>query len=72
MADEKKAKSSPKKKEAPAYGIDYVAKALNKEAHLVRAQLRNRKIAKKGRSYGWATKSEADEVVKKLKAADAA
>lgn len=73
MADEetKKKKAAPakkKEKEKPAYGVDYIAEALGKAANLVRVQLRKNDIEKEGKSYGWATKAEADAVVKKLKA----
>ena len=65
-------KATPAKKKAEeefAYGVDYVAKALGKDANLVRVSLRKNKVKKAGKSYGWKTKAEADSVVKKLKAA---
>lgn len=65
-----KVKLDPKaKKEVGklSYGVDYLAKALDKEANLVRVQLRNANIKKLGKSYGWATKAEADAIVKQLK-----
>lgn len=57
-----------KSENKPAYGVDYLAKQLGKAGHLVRSQLRTRKIPKNGRTYGWDTKAEADDVVAQLKA----
>lgn len=57
------------KEEAPAYGVAYIAKALDKAENLTRVALRNAGVKKSGKSYGWSTKAEADAVVKKLKKA---
>lgn len=62
-------KAKPAAAEKPAYGVDYVAKALDKAPNLARVALRNANIKKSGKSYGWDTKADADAVVKKLKAA---
>lgn len=68
----KVAAKKPAKKEAAekaAYGVDYIAKQLKKETGSVRIALRNAKVKKSGRSYGWNTKAEADAVISKLKKA---
>ncbi len=62
-------KKPAKKAEKTGYGIQYLAEQLGKKANLVRISLRGKKIKKPGKSYTWLTKSEADDVVKKLKAA---
>lgn len=77
MADEKKkvAKKTPakkvvKKEKAPAfkYGVDYLAEKAGLAAATVRIKLRDLKVKKEGKSYGWNSQADADAVVKKLKA----
>ena len=65
----KKEVKPAKKAEKAGYGIQYLAEQLGKKTNLIRIQLRGNKIKKPGKSYTWATKSEADDVIKKLKAA---
>lgn len=64
-----KLRSVKKDDESPAYGVKHLAKSLKTEPHLLRVKLRNNKIKKNGKSYGWDTKSEMEAVVKKLQAA---
>lgn len=81
MSDEKKqAKKAVKKtvKKAPAkkkeaakefkYGVDYLAEKTGLAAATVRIKLRDLKVKKEGKSYGWNSQTEADAVAKKLKA----
>lgn len=75
------AKLEKAKKEAPAekpvkeavekmkYGVAELAEALDLKAASVRVRLRNAEVAKAGKSYGWNTQKEFNEVVKSLKAA---
>lgn len=49
------------------YGVDDVAKALNLKPASVRVQLRNQNVTKAGKSYGWNSRADLDEVIKKLK-----
>jgi hypothetical protein len=67
---EKTEDKAEKKAAAPEfkYGVADVAEKLGIEPASVRVQLRNRKIEKAGKSYGWNSKSELDEVVSQLKA----
>lgn len=61
------AKAAPKKEEPSfKYGIEDVAKALDVKPASARVQLRAKGIKKAGKSYGWNSKSEVEEVVKKL------
>lgn len=68
--DKGKKDKSEKKESAPEFkfGVADVASALEIEPASVRVQLRNHKIEKAGKSYGWNTQKELDEVVKTLKA----
>lgn len=50
------------------FGVADLAEELGIEPASVRVQLRNRKIEKAGKSYGWNSKSELKEVVEQLKA----
>lgn len=74
MAKDKKDKAAKAEKaektSAPEFkfGVGDVAEKLGIEPASVRVQLRNRKIEKAGKSYGWNTKAELDEVVSQLKA----
>lgn len=71
-------KNTTKTKAAPAvkkeieaefkYGVNDLADALDIEPASARVALRKAGIEKAGRSYGWNTQKELDEVVKKLKA----
>lgn len=63
------AKKTEKAEKKPRYDINYIATALGKKANIVRISLRSKKIKKPGKSYIWPNKSDADEVIKKLKAA---
>lgn len=62
-------KDKPVAKEVKeGYGVDYLAEQLGLEPFTVRQKLRKAKVEKAGRSYTWATKKEADDVAKTLKA----
>lgn len=50
------------------YGVADLAKILNIKDASVRVQLRNAGIEKDGKSYGWDTKAELDEIADQLKA----
>ena len=63
MATESKQKAS---NETFKYGIDDVADALKIKPASARVQLRSKGIKKAGKSYGWNSKAEVEEVVKKL------
>lgn len=68
---EKKAKAEKVEKTAAPefkYGVAELAEKLGLEAATVRVRLRNANIEKAGKSYGWNTKAELDEVVAELKA----
>jgi hypothetical protein len=67
----KKDKSEKSEKTAAPefkFGVSDLASALDIEPASVRVQLRNHKIEKAGKSYGWNTQKDLDEVVKTLKA----
>lgn len=72
---EKEAKASKKDKAetkaaAPEfkYGVADLADKLGIKEASVRVQLRNKGIEKAGKSYGWNTKAELEEVIDELKA----
>lgn len=73
MAKKDKAKAETKTKEtkeaAPEFkfGVEDLAEKLDLKPASVRVQLRNKGIEKAGKSYGWNTKTELDEVAAKLK-----
>lgn len=65
------AKPDKKEKEKTAtedfkYGVEDLADALGIKPASARVQLRNNNIEKAGKSYGWNSKSELEEVVKQL------
>lgn len=62
-----KKKPVPPKREAPEFGIAYLADELDREPHLVRVSLRRLKIEKVDGRYAWPSKKAADEVVAQLK-----
>lgn len=49
------------------YGVQQLAEALGIGEASARVRLRDKGIAKAGKSYGWTTRAELDEVVAKLK-----
>lgn len=49
------------------YGVQDIADKLGIKPASVRVQLRNKGIEKAGKSYGWDTKSELNEVIDQLK-----
>ncbi len=62
-----------KKDEAPAktefkFGVSDIAEKLGIKEASVRVQLRNKSIEKAGKSYGWDTKAEMQEVIDQLSA----
>lgn len=73
MAKEKKKakaeKVESKKEAAPEfkYGVQDLADKLGIEPASVRVKLRNAGIEKAGKSYGWNTKADLDEVAEELK-----
>jgi len=64
-----KEKGAPAKKEAETfkYGVADIAKKLGIKEASARVQLRNHKVKKAGKSYGWNTKDELDAVIEKIK-----
>ncbi|USN16594.1 hypothetical protein POLEWNIK_00680 [Brevundimonas phage vB_BpoS-Polewnik] len=72
---DKKAKDAPKEKPAKAeaetfkYGVADVAKALGVKEASARVQLRNHKVKKAGKSYGWNSKDELQGVIEKIRPA---
>lgn len=71
---DKKSKKDDEKEAAPEfkYGVSDLAEALDIEPASVRVRLRNKGIEKAGKSYGWNSKAELNEVVEQLKAKPAA
>lgn len=69
----KEEKAAPAKEEKapaadkPKYGVAELAEALGIKPASVRVRLRNAEIAKSGKSYGWNTQKEFNEVVKAMK-----
>lgn len=66
MAKEDKAKkAAPEKAEAPEfkYGVADLADKLDLAPSVVRQKLRSNDVEKAGKSYGWNTKAELQEVV---------
>ena len=71
-----KAKTAPKtsaaarlkeEKASFKYSVDQLGTALGVNASSVRVLLRRHKVSKAGRAYGWNSREEFDNVVKKLK-----
>lgn len=74
MAKEKaKAKETKTEKKAEAesfkYGVADVAKALGVKDASARVQLRNHKVKKAGKSYGWNDKDDLQAVIDKIRPA---
>ena len=67
---EKKAAKVEKKAEAETfkYGVSDLADKLGIEAATVRVRLRNANVAKAGKSYGWNTKSDLEDVIAEIQA----
>lgn len=66
-----KGKTKAAEKEEPEtfkYGVADLAEKLDLEPASVRVKLRNAGIEKAGKSYGWNTKAELQEVIDELKA----
>lgn len=76
MAKDKKASKKAEKTETAEktaefkYGVQDIADALDIKPASVRVQLRNKGIEKNGKSYGWNSKSELNEVVGQLRASN--
>ena len=72
MAKEKvdtKAKAKATEKDEPEtfkYGVSDIADKLGIDASAVRVKLRNAGVEKAGKSYGWNTKSELNEVIDEI------
>jgi len=66
MAKTAKKKAAAKKEKAPsaAFTIDHAAKEAGVSAAHLRLKLRNAKVTKSGKSYGWGSK---DAMLKDLK-----
>lgn len=71
-----KAKTAPKtsaaarlkeEKASFKYSVDQLATSLGVNASSARVLLRKHKVAKAGRAYGWNSREDFDNVVKKLK-----
>jgi hypothetical protein len=74
MAKDKKNKKADKaKKETAAqerefkFGVEDIAEKLGIKPASVRVQLRNKGIEKAGKSYGWDSKSELNEVIDQIR-----
>lgn len=65
-------KVESKKEAAPEfkYGVQDLADKLGVEPAQVRVKLRNAGVEKAGKSYGWNTKADLDEVIDQLKGDD--
>ena len=63
----KKAKDEDEAAPEFKYGVSDLADALDIKPASVRVQLRNKGIEKAGKSYGWNTKAELNEVIDQLK-----
>lgn len=50
------------------YGVEDLAETMGLKPASVRVQLRNHSIEKAGKSYGWNSKKDLDEVIAQLKA----
>lgn len=57
-----------KETETFKYGVEDVAESLGIKPASARVQLRNHGIEKSGKSYGWNSKSEVEDVVKTINA----
>lgn len=74
MAKDKKSKKADKaEKETAAqerefkFGVEDIAEKLGIKPASVRVQLRNKGIEKAGKSYGWDSKSELNEVIDQIR-----
>jgi hypothetical protein len=67
-----KGEKAEKKEKAAEFkfGVTDLAEKLDIKEASVRVQLRNKGVAKAGKSYGWNTKAELEEVAKQLKSKD--
>jgi hypothetical protein len=63
-----KKKSKKSKVAAKKFGVSHLAKKLGIKAATARIKLRNAKIRKSGKGYGWDTSTELDAVAQKLAA----
>lgn len=70
-ATKEAAKEKPAKAEAETfkYGVADVAKALGVKEASARVQLRNHKVKKAGKSYGWNSKDDLAGVIEKIRPA---
>lgn len=66
---DKQKPTPPPQPPKPKYGVPELAEALGVKASSVRVRLRNAKIEKNGKLYGWDSKAEMQEVITKLNAA---
>lgn len=66
---EKETKTKATEAETFKYGVEDIAEALEIKPASARVQLRNNNIKKAGKSYGWNSKADMEEVVAKLKKA---
>lgn len=76
MAKDKKTNKKAEKVEKTAapefkYGVSDIAEKLGIKEASVRVQLRNKGIEKAGKSYGWDSKSDLNEVIDQLKTSTA-
>lgn len=79
MAKDKKADKKSEKVDAKTekaaerefkFGVEDIAEKLDIKPASVRVQLRNKGIEKAGKSYGWDSKAELQEVIDQLKSKD--
>lgn len=63
-----KKKSKKKKVQSKKFGVSHLAKQMGIKAATVRIKLRDAKIKKSGKGYGWDTQAEVQAVAQKLAA----
>ncbi len=67
-ADKVEAKAEKAAEREFKFGVEELAEKLGIKAASVRVQLRNKGVDKAGKSYGWNTKAELQEVVDTIRA----
>lgn len=69
-AETKEKPAKEEKEAAPSfkYGVPYIAEVLEIAPASVRVKLRNNSVPKAGKSYGWNTKADVQEVIDQIKA----
>lgn len=67
-SDKAEAKAEKANEREFKFGVDDIAEKLDIKPASVRVQLRNKGVEKAGKSYGWNSKAEMDEVIAQIKA----